>query len=358
MIDLDNHQTYQQFDPSGMLEHLHEFPEQCQRAWQRASKFDLPQDYTRINKAIILGMGGSAIGGELVRCLAFLENKPPVWVHRGYDSPPFLDEDTLLIASSYSGNTEETLASFNKSLKVPAKKLVLTTDGKLKELAEKEGIPVLVIDYQSPPRAALPHSFISLLGIFQKLGLLQDKSADFKETIKVLRKLSVELAESKPLASNPAKQMATKLLGHLVVIYGAGILSEVAQRWKTQLNENSKAWAFYEAFPELNHNAVVGYEFPSQIKERILVVLLHSSLLHPHISIRYRLTAEILAKVGVSYEQVEARGASPLAQMMSLVLFGDYVSFYLAMLNGVDPTPVAPIDYLKSRLAEFQQLTT
>jgi glucose/mannose-6-phosphate isomerase len=336
-----------------MLQHLHEFPEQCQRAWQKALKFDLPRDYARVDKAIILGMGGSAIGGELVRRLTLLENRLPVWVHRDYHLPPFLDRNTLLIASSYSGNTEETLSSFAESLKIPSKKLVLTKGGKLKELAEKEGIPVFLIDYEAPPRAAFHHSFISLLGIFHKLGLLEDKSADLKEAMQVLSKLSAELVESMPLISNPAKRLATKLSGKLAVIYGAGILSEVAQRWKTQLNENSKAWAFYEVFPELNHNAVVGYEFPPETRERILVVLLHSSLLHTRISISYRLTIEILAKAGVSYELVEAMGKSPLAQMMGLVLLGDYVSFYLAILNSVDPTPVASIDYLKSRLAEF-----
>jgi glucose/mannose-6-phosphate isomerase len=335
-----------------MLQHLHEFPEQCQRAWQTALKFDLPRDYASVDKAIILGMGGSAIGGELVRRLTLLENRLPVWVHQDYHLPPFLDRNTLLIASSYSGNTEETLSSFAESLKIPSKKLVLTRGGKLKELAEKEGIPVFLIDYEAPPRAAFPHSFFSLLGIFHKLGLLENKSADLKEAMQVLNKLPTELIENTPLISNPAKRLATKLSGKLAVIYGAGILSEVAQRWKTQLNENSKAWAFYEVFPELNHNAIVGYEFPPETRERILVVLLHSSLFHPRISIRYRLTVEILTKAGVGYELVEAMGESPLAHMMSLVLLGDYVSFYLAILNSIDPTPVAAIDYLKSRLAE------
>lgn len=353
MIDLDNSETYEQHDPSGMLKHLHDFPEQCQRSWQNALKFELPGDYTEITKAIILGMGGSAIGGDFIRRLAFMENRLPVWVHREYDSPPFLDESTLLVASSYSGNTEETLSSFKESFKIPSKKLVITTGGKLKEIAEKKEIPVLIIDYQAPPRAAFPHSFISLLGIFHKLGLLENKSTDFEEAIEVLKKLSSELNERIPLTSNPAKQLATRLQGNLAVIYGAGILSEVAARWKAQFNENSKSWAAFEIFSELNHNAVVGYESPLCIRENTLVVLLHSSKLHHRLSTRYLLTTEILAKAGVSYEQIEARGESPLAQMMSLVLFGDYVSFYLAMLNGVDPTPVAPIDYLKSRLAEF-----
>jgi len=353
MFDLDEAETYRQLDPSGMLQHLHALPEQCQVAWERALVFELPETYKRVDKTIILGMGGSAIGGDLLRSLALLESRLPVWVHRGYDPPPFLDDDTLLIVSSYSGNTEETLSSFAESLATDAKKLAITGGGKLQAMAEKEGIPVFPIDYQAPPRAAFPHSFIPLLGIFQNLDLLADKSASLAEAVQVMTQLSSELVETVPLASNPAKQLAARISGKLAVIYGAQLFSEVGRRWKGQFNENSKNWAFHEVFPELNHNAVVGYEFPPDIKDRILVVLLHSSLLHHRISNRYRLTSEILTLAGIGHEWVEAKGNSPLAQMMSLVLFGDYVSFYLALMNGVDPTPVAPIDYLKKRLAEL-----
>ena len=353
MVDLDSIQMYRQLDTSGMLNHLHEFPEQCKRAWEKVLKFALPREYTRIDKVIILGMGGSAIGGEVVRRLALAESKTPVWVHRDYSLPPFVDENTLVIASSYSGNTEETLNAFAESLKTPAKKLVLTTGGKLKELAEKQGVPIFLIDYQAPPRAAFPHSFIPLVGIFQKLGLLRDKSTDLQEALRILDKLSGGFIETTPLVSNPAKQLATKLLGHVAIIYGAEILSEVAQRWKAQLNENGKTWAFFELFPELNHNAVVGYEFPSQVKERMFVVLLRSALCHPRNLLRYEATAKLLAKAGISYEFVEAVGESTLAQVLSLVLLGDYVSFYLAMLNSIDPTPVDSVDFVKNYLAQF-----
>ena len=353
MVDLDDLLIYQQLDTSGMLDHLRQFPEQCQLAWERVLKFDLPPEYSPIDKVIILGMGGSAIGGDMVRRLALAESKVPVWVHRDYGLPLFVDQNTLVIASSYSGNTEETLSAFTASLKTPAKKLVLTTDGKLRQLAEKEGIPVFVIDYQAPPRAAFPHSFIPLVGIFQKLGLLGDKSADLKPALQILNQLSGDLVEATPRLSNPAKQLATKLWGHLVIIYGAEMLSEVAQRWKTQLNENSKTWATSELFPELNHNAVVGYEFPPEVKKRIFVVLLHSALFYPRSQLCYEATAKLLAKSGISHELVEAVGKTALAQVMSLVLFGDYVSFYLAILNKTDPTPVDSIDFVKRYLAQF-----
>ena len=351
MIDLDNASVCRRFDKSGMLNHLHGFPEQCQKAWEKVLKFELPHLHTRISNVVILGMGGSAIGGDIVRRLALAESKSPVWVHRDYGLPAFVDESTLVIASSYSGNTEETLSAFTKSLGIPSKKLAITSGGKLKDLAEKEGIPTFVIDYQAPPRAALPHSFIPLVGIFQKLGLLGDKTADLKEALDILQKLSGDLIETKPLASNAAKQVAAKLWGRVAVIYGAEMLSEVARRWKGEFNENSKAWAFFESFPELNHNAVVGYEFPPEVKERILVLMLRSPSLHPRNLLRYEVTSKLLAKAGIAHEFVEARGKSALAQVLSLVLLGDYASFYLSMLNEVDPTSTDAIDFVKQHLA-------
>ena len=352
MVDLDNASVYRQFDKSGMLNHLHGFPEQCQRAWEKVLKFDLPPEYTKISNVVIVGMGGSAIGGDIVRRLALAESKLPVWVHRDYGLPAFVDASTLVIASSYSGNTEETLSAFTASLKTRARKLVITSGGKLKHLAENEGIPVFVVDYQAPPRAAFSHSFVPLVGIFQKLGLLGDKSADLQEAVDILNKLSKDFIETRPLASNPAKQLAAKLWGHVAVIYGAEILSEVAQRWKAQFNENSKAWAFFESFPELNHNAVAGYESPPEAKERIFVLMLHSSSLRPQSLLRYEATAKLLAKAGIAYEFAEARGESALAQVMSLVLLGDYSSFYLAMLNEVDPTSIDAINFIKQYLAQ------
>jgi glucose/mannose-6-phosphate isomerase len=352
MVDLDNASVYRQFDKSGMLHHLHGFPEQCRKAWEKVLKFELPHEYTKISNVVIAGMGGSAIGGDIVRRLALAESKVPVWVHRDYGLPAFVDESTLVIASSYSGNTEETLSAFTKSLGTRAKKLAITSGGKLKDLAEKQGVPTFVIDYRAPPRAALPHSLIPLVGIFQKLGLLGDKSADLKEAVDVLQKLSGDLIETRPLASNPAKQVAAKLQGRVAVTYGAEMLSEVAGRWKGEFNENSKAWAFFESFPELNHNAVVGYEFPIEAKERIFVLMLRSSSLHPRNLLRYEVTAKLLAKAGIAYEFIEARGKSTLGQVLSLVHLGDYASFYLSMLNEVDPTSTDAINFVKQYLAQ------
>ncbi len=327
-------------------------PEQCLRAWQAAMKFSLPQDYSRANKVVILGMGGSAIGGDLVSSLVAPEARLPVIVHRDYNLPAFVDDSTLVIASSYSGMTEETLSAFEQALKTGAKKLVTTTGGKLKTMAEASGIPVFTLDYQAQPRAALPWGLLPLLCFLQKLGFTSDKSADVAETVEVLQKLSPRINESAPASRNPAKQLAARLYGHLPVIYGAGAVAEVARRWKTQINENGKAWVFHEVFPELNHNAVVGYQFPAELAASMVVIMLDSPLLPHRIRLRYRLTGEILDQSKVSHQTVEGEGASPLSQIMSLVLFGDYVSCYLAILYKVDPSPVKVVDYLKERLAK------
>jgi glucose/mannose-6-phosphate isomerase len=353
MVDLDNSDTYRRLDPSGMLDHLHRFPEQCQKVWDKVTKFSLPEGYTGINNVIVLGMGGSAIGGDIVSRLALAESSIPVSVHRDYSLPRFIDKNTLVIASSYSGNTEETLSAFTESLQTPAKKIALTTGGKLKEMADEHSVPVISIDYSSPPRAAFPHSFLSLVAVFQKLNLLKDKSADLKQSLSILNKLSRDFKETVPLASNPAKQLATRLHGRIAVVYGAGILSEVARRWKTQFNENSKNWAFFELFPELNHNAVVGYRFPPDVKEKLLVLLLRSPSVHPRSLIRYEATAQLMTREGIAHEIVDATGENPLSQVLSLVLLGDYTSFYLAMLNEVDPTSIDAIDFMKEYLARY-----
>jgi len=383
MIALDNLDTYKQYDPDGMLIHLHKLPQQIQEAWEKAHAFALPTDFKDIDKIVICGMGGSAIGGELVRSLASNLSKPIIFVLRDYDLPAFVDSKTLVIASSYSGNTEETLSAFTRSLDIPCKKLAITTDGILKNLAQEKGVPVFTIDYSSQPRAALGYSFIPPLALLDKLGFLEGKSAhpslpvpgaealsvvkrkqsnratqawpaSVQGMAQMLQSLLGKLAETVATPSNPAKHLAQKLFGKLIVIYGAGILSPVAQRWKGQFNENSKAWAFYETFSELNHNAVVGYEFPQEMKHKVYVVLLRCPSLHPRILARYQITSEILEKAGVEHEIIDSQGQGKLTQMMSLVFLGDWVSYYLAMLYQTDPTPVKTIEYLKKRLGKIE----
>ncbi len=348
--NLDDLKIYQQLDPDTMLTRIKEFPMTCREAWKQVMSFPLPPDYKNINKVVVLGMGGSAIGADLVRTLVQTELQIPILIHRDYGLPAYVDDKTLVIVSSYSGNTEETLSGFEQALKSGAKKLAITSGGKVEKLAAAHQVPVFKVAYQTQPRAALGFSFIPTLGILQKLGFIADKSADVTEAVQVLEKLSARLDEKSPLKSNPAKQLAQRLYGCLSVIYGAGIIAEVAHRWKTQINENSKSWTFYDIFPELNHNATVGFPLPKEIASKIRVILLRSPTFSSRIKLRYDVTCELLKQSGVAYEFVDAEGKSPLAQMVSLISIADYVSYYLAILYKVDPTPIKYINYLKERL--------
>jgi glucose/mannose-6-phosphate isomerase len=352
MVNLDDVQVYRRLDPANMLEHLHDLPRQCRTAWHKAKDFELPGDYASIDKVVILGMGGSAIGGSLLRNFVSRLTKPIIFVTRDYDLPAFVDDRTLVIASSYSGNTEETLSAFSQALKGKCKKLAMTTGGKLKALAEDAKVPVFVIDHASQPRAALGYSFIPLIAFLKKLGFLKEKMTEVETMTQDLERLLGELKETVPTSSNRAKQLAVKLQGKIAVIYGAGILSAVTHRWKTQINENSKAWAFHETFPELNHNAVVGYQFPSELASKVHVVLLRCPSLHPRTLIRYQVTSELLKQKNISHEIIDSQSKGELSQMMSLIYLGDWASYYLAILNEIDPTPVKAIDYLKKRLSE------
>jgi glucose/mannose-6-phosphate isomerase len=351
-INLDDLKVYKKYDPEGMIERIKDLPPQCKKAWQAAMEFELPAHYANVDKVVIMGMGGSAIGGDLVRSLVESEAKIPIIVHRDYGLPAYVDARTLLIASSYSGNTEETLSAFEAALAAGYKKMAMTTGGRLGELAKENNIPVFKIDYTAQPRAALGYSFFPALCFMQKLGFVSDKTDDVAEAVRLMERLSERLDEKSPLKRNPAKQLAGRLYGRLPVIYGAGITAQVAHRWKTQDNENGKAWAFYEIFPELNHNATVGFPLPKEIASKIHVVFLRSPGFNERIKLRYEITGELLKRAGVSHEYVDSEGVSPLAQMMSLIMMGDFTSYYLAILYKTDPSPVKVIDYLKGRLAK------
>lgn len=337
-------------DPQDMLGRIRELPAQCRQAWEQVQAFRLPPEYRQANAVVILGMGGSAIGGDLVRTL-FQDTCPiPIVTVREYDLPGWVTAQTLVIGSSYSGNTEETLSAFDQAMARGCHLLAMTTGGRLAEKAGAAGVPLFRFTYKAMPRAALGYSLIPLIGILQGLGFIGDQAAAVQEAIRVMSAWQEEIDLPVPTARNAAKGLALRLHGKIPVVYGSGILAEVARRWKGQFNENAKNWAVFEVLPELNHNAVLGYECPGDLAGRLVVLMLTCAADHPRVAIRGQVTAELLTKAGVAVEWVRARGQSPLAQVLSLVHFGDYVSYYLALLNGVDPSHVKAIDYLKAVL--------
>ncbi|MFQ5860056.1 MAG: bifunctional phosphoglucose/phosphomannose isomerase [Dehalococcoidia bacterium] len=351
MESLDDPSLYTRLDPTGMRHRLRGLPQQCREAWDQAQKVSLLPQYAAVEAVVVAGMGGSAIGGDLLADLAALEEAPPVTVVRGYQLPAFVGENTLVIASSYSGSTEETLAVFQQALERSCQVVAVTGGGALEQRARDAHIPLVPVQYQGEPRCALGYSFVVPLALLQRLGLLADKLAELSQALETLEALAERLGEEAPRERNPAKRLAEGLLGRLPVVYGAGIFTGVARRWKTQFNENAKVWAFFDTLPELHHNSVVGYGLPAEVERRLLVLLLQPQGLLPRLDLRYRITGELLEQKGIAYQLIRGEGRSPLAQMLSAVLLGDFVSYYLALLQGIDPSPVPVIDFIKGRLA-------
>lgn len=352
-VNLDDMASRQRIDPGGMDRRIAEFPWQCRQAIDLVESSALPEEYGQADSIVILGLGGSAIGGDLVRGLVEYECRAPVLVNRDYRLPAFVNDRTLVVASSYSGNTEEVLSALREALEREAMCLALTTGGELADLFRREGRPLITFEYDAQPRAALGYSFTMLLALLQRLGFVGQRSGRLEEAIEGLVSLGSLIGVEVPEADNPAKQLARRLEGRLPVIYGAGHLSEVARRWKCQFNENSKGWAFWEVLPELNHNSVAGYGFPDNVARDVHVLLLTSRLYHPRHLARIEVTSEILAQNGISHESVPVMGESLVAELLWAIHLGDYVSYYLALLRGADPTPVANIAYLKERLAQI-----
>jgi glucose/mannose-6-phosphate isomerase len=351
-LNLDDPSTYATLDPSNMLARVLEIDRQMADAWRLASAFEAPARYRDAQSVVVLGMGGSAIGGDLARSYAADKASVPILVSREYDLPAWIGPGTVVIAASYSGGTEETLSATSQALERGALVLAVTTGGKLGDLARQRGFPLVTFAYPAQPRAAIGYSLFLLLGMLVRLGVLSEEHMDLRQAQEAARRTTQALRPEVPEAENLAKRLARSIQGKLPVVYGGGILAEVARRWKGQLNENSKHWAFFEQFPELNHNAVMGCQFPRELCKDIVVVTLSSRLNHSRILVRERVTRELFQRAGARCEVVEATGPDALSHMVCSIVQGDFLSYYLALLNGTDPTSIDAIDYLKARLAE------
>ncbi len=355
MFNLDESQHYAAFDPGDMLKTIRELPVQVERAWQIAMEAPLPDDVAAVERIVVVGMGGSAIGADLLAGLMARKGTTPFEVVRGYALPAHIrGPKTLVIASSYSGNTEETLTAFAEAARRGTRLMAVTTGGKLAAQAREAGFPLWTFDYRSTPRAALGYSFTLLVGLAKRLGVLPIREGSVEEAVSHLRTMQAHLLPEVPAAANDAKAWALWLQDTLPAVFGSGFLGAAARRWKGQFNENAKQWAMWDELPELNHNLVVGLGLPQTVvPDHLRVIFLRSNIDHPRVQLRWQITAELLQQNGIEVREAYGLGESAFAQLLTVIHFGDFVSYYLAALNGADPSPVENITYLKRRLAEF-----
>jgi glucose/mannose-6-phosphate isomerase len=255
-----------------------------------------------------------------------------------------------VIASSYSGNTEETLSAFGEARKRGAKVIALTTGGTLATQARAANYPVVTFSYKARPRATLGYSLGLVLGSLTRLGLVRDLSADIDAAVADLAKLEERVHEG--ARTNDAKKLAIELYGRIIFAYGAGVMGVMARRVKGQWNENAKNWSAYDVMSELNHNAVVGFPNPKIARDAITVLLLRSDRDNPRHKLRFDVTRELLDRASIQHKSLQFGGSNLLSEVLQMTFFTDYVSFYVALLNGADPSPNTAIDYLKERLAK------
>lgn len=352
MHDLDDPRTHELFDRSNMREQIAGLPRQCAESYAAGLGLGLPPAYRGARNVVVAGMGGSGIGGALIQALLVDDSRAPITVWRDYGLPRHASgPDTLVIAVSNSGNTEETLSAFNAAVSRGCAAVAVCTGGALANRARAAGAPLLTFSWPHAPREAVGWATMPVLAILAQLDVIPDLGADVEETVRVLATAMERLRPDSHAARNSAKRVAGQFLDRLPVIYGAGIFAPVARRWKTQLNECAKSIAAFDDMPELNHNTVVGYAHPQQVWQKTIVIALRGPADHPRNSLRFDATTLLMLEAGVNQDTVRAQGHSRLAQQWSLLLYGDWVSYYTAIMAGIDPIPVASIDALKAGLA-------
>ena len=339
-------------DPSNMYGLIRGFPDQVNEAMAIGYNSGVRLAVRSVREIVLCGLGGSAIGGDLLKSYLADDLKVPFLVNRNYTLPKFVGPSTLVIISSYSGNTEESNAAHREAIKRRAKLLCISSDGNTEKLARAKKSPFIKIPGGLPPRAALAYSFFPLLITLSRAGLIKDRRKDILETIALLAEKAAIYGELNSDA-NPALKLAEQLHGRLVAFYSSTErFDAVNTRWRGQLAENGKTLSFGNVLPEMNHNELVGWRVLTDLMRDTQVVFLRDKADHKRIQVRMDVTREVLRRHTERVTEVYSEGRSLLARIFSLVHFGDWTSYYLAILNGIDPTPVEVIDFLKSELGK------
>jgi glucose/mannose-6-phosphate isomerase len=345
---LDDMGKIREIDRSNMLSFCVDAAKHYQKAAKIAEKISLR--YPKPENIIVAGMGGSGIGGELLKDWARDKAQVPIEVSRDYSLPAYANEKSLVLIVSYSGETEESLSAFLDATKKKCMIHCISSGGSLLEFAEKLNVPYLRVPSGMPPRAALPYLFTPLLKALEKV-IVSSVSEDFSEAIKILERISGENAPEKLARENFSKTLALGIDESVPVVYGFGVYRSVAQRFKQQFNENSKVPSKWEFFSELNHNEIVGWEKAGKLANCFSTIFIRDKNEPNEVRSRIETTKALMRSDSKMFE-VWAQGKSALARMLSVICIGDFTSVYLAILRKVDPTPVSTIALLKEKMKQ------
>ena len=352
-MNLDDLDYFKQVDTLNMLGEIDNLPDQLASAYQLGLEHPLP-DWKDIKQVVIAGMGGSAIGADLLATYCASLASIPVFVRRNYGLPLFArGADTLVVCSSHSGNTEETLDAFEAARTAGCRVIVVSTGGELAKRSRENHIPAWTFEHAGQPRAAVGFSFGLLLAMFQRLGFIPNQTDALEDALASMKRSQQRIKADIPAVKNPAKRYAGQLMGRWVTVVASDLMTAVARRWKGQINEIAKAGANYEFLPEADHNTLAGTMHPDEVlNPHTMTLFLRASSDHPRNRLRSDLTRKVFMLEGMNTDHVDARGRTPLAQMWTMILFGDYMAYYLAMGYGVDPTPVETLVEFKLSMAE------
>jgi glucose/mannose-6-phosphate isomerase len=333
-------------DPHGVGAVLAGFPEQCRAAFALPPTPALTMRSPRA--VIVVGMGGSAASGDLLAACAGDQVAVPVLVHRGYGLPAAASAETLVIASSYSGETEETLSAAEAALERGCQLVAVTTGGALGRLAERRRAPRVLLPGGLMPRMALGYLFCPLLRVLAQAGWPLASETEVAEALAVIGEFADELGPGRPAGDNEAKRLALAIGGRIPALYGGPTTQAAVYRWKTDFAENAKLFALSGVVPEMNHNEIEAWQ--GALAGKVLAVLLRDEAEAPAIARRFAILRTLIEPTAGGIVETWARGKGRLARLLSLAYLGQWTSYYLAMLRGVDPWPIPLLDALKSRL--------